>query len=172
MQGNIFQQAGYLALHADAAIARATLSDWVPTFALSGDGLLFALAFAGALWLTFVLVWQLVAGSEAADTYVPCDARRTLAATYHRIDNLEISLMKTRLRSALSAAIMCCGGRRWQRIRCGSIRRSRARHRPRQRRRRHRAVHVRHGSQCPICRRCANKWPQSAPRGILRRAPS
>jgi hypothetical protein len=31
-----------------------------------------------------------------------------LAATYHRIDNLEISLMKTRLRSALSAAIMCC----------------------------------------------------------------
>jgi hypothetical protein len=64
MQGNLFQQASYLALHADAAIARATLSDWVPTFALSGDGLLFALSFAGVLWLSFVLVWHLVAAAR------------------------------------------------------------------------------------------------------------
>jgi hypothetical protein len=61
LQGNLFQQAGYLALHADPGIARATLSDWVPTFGLSTDGILFALIFALILWLVFQAVWSLTA---------------------------------------------------------------------------------------------------------------
>src|SRR5579872_288826 len=46
LHGSLFQQAAYLALHADPAIARVTLGDWVPTFGLSADGILFALLFA------------------------------------------------------------------------------------------------------------------------------
>jgi hypothetical protein len=61
LQGNIFQQAAYLGLHADPGIARATLSDWVPTFGLSSDGIVFALLFAFALWLLFQAVWSLTA---------------------------------------------------------------------------------------------------------------
>lgn len=61
LHGTLFQQAAYLALHADPGIARATLSVWVPTFGLSADGLLFALAFAAALWLVFQGTWSLTA---------------------------------------------------------------------------------------------------------------
>lgn len=61
LHGSLFQQAGYLALHADPGIARATLSDWVPTFGLSAEGILFALAFAGVVWLLFQSVWSITA---------------------------------------------------------------------------------------------------------------
>lgn len=61
LHGSLFQQAAYLALHADPAIARATLGDWVPTFGLSADGILFALIFAFALWLAFQAMWSLTA---------------------------------------------------------------------------------------------------------------
>ena len=61
LQGSLFQQAGYLALHADPGLARATFSDWVPTFALSAEGLLFALLFAAAIWSLFHAAWWLVA---------------------------------------------------------------------------------------------------------------
>lgn len=61
LHGNLFQQAAYLSLHADPAIARATLGDWVPTFGLSADGILFALIFASALWLVFQAIWSLTA---------------------------------------------------------------------------------------------------------------
>ena len=61
LQGNVFQQTAYLTLHADPGIARATLSDWVPTFGLSTDGILFALIFTFALWLAFHAVWSLTA---------------------------------------------------------------------------------------------------------------
>jgi hypothetical protein len=61
LHGNLFQQAAYLALHADPAIARATLGDWVPTFGLSADGILFALLFALALWVAFQVIWSLTA---------------------------------------------------------------------------------------------------------------
>lgn len=61
LHGNLFQQAAYLALHADPAIARATLGDWVPTFGLSTDGILFALLFALALWVAFQAIWSLTA---------------------------------------------------------------------------------------------------------------
>ena len=59
LQGNLFHQAGYLTLHADSSITRATLHDWVPTFALSADGIVFALVFAVLLWLVFQALWQL-----------------------------------------------------------------------------------------------------------------
>lgn len=61
LHGNLFQQAAYLAAHGDSAIARATLSDWVPTFGLSADGIAFALMFALALWLVFQAGWSLTA---------------------------------------------------------------------------------------------------------------
>ena len=63
LHGNLFQQATYLALHGDPAIAHATLGDWVPTFGLSTDGISFALLFALCLWLLFQIVWSLGAMS-------------------------------------------------------------------------------------------------------------
>jgi Protein of unknown function (DUF2937) len=61
LQGSLFRQAGYLALHADPAIVRATLHDWVPTFALNAAGIVFALVFAVAVWLVFLGLWQALA---------------------------------------------------------------------------------------------------------------
>lgn len=61
LHGSLLSQASYLALHADPALARATLADWVPTFALSGEGLVFALLFAILVWLLFHALWWLVA---------------------------------------------------------------------------------------------------------------
>ena len=63
LHGNVFQQAAYLALHADPGIARATLSDWVPTFGLSADGVLFALIFGAVVWLIFQGTWSVTAAS-------------------------------------------------------------------------------------------------------------
>lgn len=59
LHGNLLQQAAYLALHLDGSLARATLSDWTPTFALSLDGLAFALVFALVVWLLFQALWWL-----------------------------------------------------------------------------------------------------------------
>lgn len=61
LQGSLPRQFAYLALHTDPALARATFDDWVPTFALSAEGLVFALAFAVAIWLVFHLLWWLLA---------------------------------------------------------------------------------------------------------------
>jgi Protein of unknown function (DUF2937) len=61
LQGSLFHQAAYLALHGDTGLARATLHDWVPTFALSSEGILFALVFAAVLWLAFHALWRLLA---------------------------------------------------------------------------------------------------------------
>ena len=60
MHRDLLHQLGYLALHADPALTRATLGDWVPTFALSTEGLLFALAFAVVVWLVFHALWRLL----------------------------------------------------------------------------------------------------------------
>jgi hypothetical protein len=57
LHASLFSQAAYLALHADPSVARATLADWVPTFALSGEGLVFAGLFAIGIWLVFHAVW-------------------------------------------------------------------------------------------------------------------
>jgi DUF2937 family protein len=57
LHGSLFSQASYLALHADPGLVRATFADWVPTFALSGEGIVFALAFAIVIWLLFHTVW-------------------------------------------------------------------------------------------------------------------
>lgn len=61
LHGNLLQQIAYLAMHGDPGIARATLGDWVPTFSLSTDGIVFALLFAVALWLLFHAGWSLTA---------------------------------------------------------------------------------------------------------------
>ena len=61
LHGSLFRQVGYLLLHADAGLARATFTDWVPTFALSAEGVLFALVFAAVIWLIFHAVWELAA---------------------------------------------------------------------------------------------------------------
>lgn len=61
LHGNLFQQIAWLALHGDPGVARATLTDWVPTFGLSTDGILFALLFAVGLWLVFQAAWSLTA---------------------------------------------------------------------------------------------------------------
>jgi hypothetical protein len=61
LHGSLFRQAGYLALHADPGLARATLHDWTPTFALSLEGIVFALAFALVVWALFQGLWRLIA---------------------------------------------------------------------------------------------------------------
>jgi hypothetical protein len=63
LHGSLFSQAGYLTLHADPALTRATFADWVPTFALSAEGLAFALIFAVVVWLLFHALWWLLARS-------------------------------------------------------------------------------------------------------------
>jgi hypothetical protein len=61
LHGSLVQQLHYLVLHGDPALARATFADWVPTFSLSGEGLLFALLFALGVWLLFHALWRMVA---------------------------------------------------------------------------------------------------------------
>jgi len=61
LHGSLFQQVGYLVQHGDIDLARATLVGWVPTFALSADGLTFALLSAVAIWLVFQVLWRLLA---------------------------------------------------------------------------------------------------------------
>jgi Protein of unknown function (DUF2937) len=82
LHGNLFQQATYLALHADPGIARATLADWVPTFGLSADALLFALIFAVGLWLVFQASWSLTA---TGGRYFAARLRRPAAASMRKI---------------------------------------------------------------------------------------
>jgi hypothetical protein len=61
LHGNLYHQLAYLSLHADPALVRATSHDWVPTFALSGEGLLFAAVAGVAVWLLFEALWALLA---------------------------------------------------------------------------------------------------------------
>ena len=61
LHGSLFRQSSYLALHADPGLLRATFGDWMPTFALSFDGLLFAALFALSVWLLFHAAWALLA---------------------------------------------------------------------------------------------------------------
>jgi len=60
LHGSLYQQVAYLTLHGDAGLARATFADWVPTFALSSEGIVFALLFAVAVWLVFHALWWLL----------------------------------------------------------------------------------------------------------------
>ena len=61
LQGSLYHQLAWLALHADPGLLHATLADWVPAFALSGEGLVFAAVFAIVLWLLFHTLWWLLA---------------------------------------------------------------------------------------------------------------
>ena len=60
LHGSLFHQLAYLTLHADPGLLRATFGDWVPTFALSAEGVLFALTCAVAVWLAFHALWWLL----------------------------------------------------------------------------------------------------------------
>ena len=85
LHGNLYQQLGYLALHADPGLARATFGDWVPTFALSTDGVLFALALGVTIWLVFHAVWVVLAGTAGhLRTRSELASRRRLAARHGR----------------------------------------------------------------------------------------
>ena len=55
----LWRQIAYLSTHTDPDLLRVTYHDWVPTFALSLDGLLFAALFAFLLWLVFHALWRL-----------------------------------------------------------------------------------------------------------------
>jgi hypothetical protein len=44
-------------VHADAGLVRATLRDWVPTFALSLQGMTFAAVLTVLVWLSFHTLW-------------------------------------------------------------------------------------------------------------------
>jgi hypothetical protein len=73
LQGSLFHQAAYLTLHADPGLVRATLHDWVPTFALSAQGIVFALGVAAVVWLLFQAIWQIGAwlGSRRPSARAP-----------------------------------------------------------------------------------------------------
>ena len=75
---SLFHQVGYLMLHLDTTIARATWGDWVPTFTLSTEGIAFALLFALALWLLFQGLWSILAkiGSPLRQHAPPSLSRR------------------------------------------------------------------------------------------------
>jgi hypothetical protein len=64
LHGTLWQQIQYLALHTDPSVARAAWGDWVPTFALSAEGIVLALAFGLLVWLVFHAIWQ--SGAYAA----------------------------------------------------------------------------------------------------------
>ena len=61
LHGSLFHQATYLTMHGDPALAAATLHDWVPTFTLSGEAIVFALTLALIVWLLFHALWRLIA---------------------------------------------------------------------------------------------------------------
>lgn len=73
LHGSLFQQVAYLSLHADSDLLRATLSDWVPTFGLSGEAIVFALVFAVCVWLIFQTSWSVTA---AGGRHVSAHLRR------------------------------------------------------------------------------------------------
>jgi hypothetical protein len=58
---NLFSQAGWVAMHGDRGVAKATWDAFVPAMSWSGDALLFAFATGVAIWLTFLAVWFLLA---------------------------------------------------------------------------------------------------------------
>ena len=61
LQTTLLRQIAYLSTHTDPELARATYHDWVPTFALSLEGLLFAVLFALLIWLLFHALWRVIA---------------------------------------------------------------------------------------------------------------
>jgi phytoene dehydrogenase-like protein len=75
LHASLWQQMQYLALHADPDLLRATFNDWIPTFALSAEGIVFALAFALLVWLIFHALWWLISAGRGRLT-----ARRQRAA--------------------------------------------------------------------------------------------
>lgn len=61
LNADLWHQLQYLALHADPQIARATWELYVPAFTLTAETAVFSLAVGVAVWLVFLLAWQLCA---------------------------------------------------------------------------------------------------------------
>jgi hypothetical protein len=61
LDANLFSQAGWLAMHGDPGVAKATWAAFVPTMSWSLDSLLFAFAAGVSFWLAFLAVWFLFA---------------------------------------------------------------------------------------------------------------
>ena len=71
LHSSLIRQVGYLMLQADPDLTRATFSDWVPTFALSMEGVLFALLFGFSVWLLFQVLWWLIVRAAGAARGAP-----------------------------------------------------------------------------------------------------
>lgn len=83
LHGSLASQASWLLLHGDPGLARATLADWVPTFALSGEGLVFAAIFAVVVWLLFhALWWGTALGGRGLRRGRPPVQRRKIEPTF------------------------------------------------------------------------------------------
>jgi hypothetical protein len=65
LHGSLLHQVAWLTAHADPGLVRATFADWVPTFALSAEGVLFALLLGVGVWLLFQALWGLLAFATA-----------------------------------------------------------------------------------------------------------
>lgn len=76
LHGNLLHQASYLMFHLDGSLARATMADWTPTFALSLAGLGFALLFALAVWVLFHALWWIGARVLRGPTQIRAGALR------------------------------------------------------------------------------------------------
>lgn len=58
LQGGVWQQLQYLAMHPDRDLLQATWSSYVPAFTLDMQGILMAIIIGVGLWLVFLLVWK------------------------------------------------------------------------------------------------------------------
>lgn len=63
LQGGTWEQLGYLALHHDPQIVRATWDAWTPSVTLDGQGLTVALTLGVAAWLVFVALARGIGGA-------------------------------------------------------------------------------------------------------------
>jgi hypothetical protein len=65
LSGSLIQQLLYLLQHADPAMLRATWDIYQPSFAMSMEGLVFALSAGLVIWLVFLGAWWLIAHARA-----------------------------------------------------------------------------------------------------------
>ncbi len=58
LQGNVFDQLAYLAIHGDRGIARATWDSFIPAFNLEASSIAVAVTVGVVLWLLVIGVWR------------------------------------------------------------------------------------------------------------------
>jgi hypothetical protein len=62
LQGSVYDQLAYLAVHVDRGIARATWDSFIPAFNLEASSIVIAATVGVALWLLFIAIWRGAAG--------------------------------------------------------------------------------------------------------------